>query len=289
MLNHMKQEWKNSFLKEIKRIRTNLRFLPFQLNIPVICFFSTTIFSLVLSPTVVLKAQEADVKLPFEMAREIIIHHKAYSLSYNTSYALPSWVSYKVTKAQVNKEAPFKGKYKKDPLVTVRAADKKDYKNSGYLMAQLVNYLDVLNIETAAEETFYMSNIVPMKLAFHRHIWLGCEDLIRMWVANSDGLYIITGPIIEADAPFPTMGENKISVPNRYYKIVYDEENKKAIGFIFKNGTSSGTLKSYSRSVDEIEKLTGIDFFPELDETTSKNLESAVDYDFWDFELEDNL
>lgn len=234
-------------------------------------------------------AQETDIKLPSEMAREVIVHHKGYSFSYNTSYALPSWVSHKVTKSQVNKDVSFKGKYKEDPQVTIRAANKKDYKNSGYIMAQLVSYLDVLSIDGATEETFYMSNIVPMKLAFHRHIWLKCEDLVRMWVANTDGLYVITGPVIEADAPFPTMGENKISVPNRYYKIVYDEINKKAVGFLFKNGSSSGTMKFYSRSVDEIEKLTGIDFFPELDEVTSKKIESEVDYSYWNFELEDKL
>jgi endonuclease G len=279
----------NNTLSNRKKIRNHSIWLRFYQKFRLIGLYSYISIGLVISQFTDLKAQEADVKLASEMAREVIIHHKAFSLSYNTSYALPSWVSYKVTKSQVNKENPFKGKYKKDPLITFRAADKKDYKNSGYLMAQLVNYLDVLNIEAAAEETFYMSNIVPMKLAFHRHIWLGCENLVRMWVANTEGLYVITGPIIEADAPFPTMGDNKISVPNRYYKIVYDEKSQKAIGFLFKNGTSSGTLKSYSRSIDEIEKLTGIDFLPELDEATSKEVEGKVDYDHWDFELEDNL
>ncbi len=233
--------------------------------------------------------QESDLKMPSEMTREVIIHHKGFSFSYNTSYALPSWVSYKVTKAQVNKEAKVKAKYKEDPKVSVRAANKKDYKNGGYLMAQLVSYLDVMGIDGAEEETFYMSNIVPMKLAFYIHIWLKCEDLIRMWTANTDGLYVITGPVIEADAPFPTMGQNKVSVPSRYYKIVYDEKNKKAVGFVFKNGTSSGTLKSYSKPVDEIEKLTGIDFFPELDGETSQKLETKIDYDFWNFKLEEKL
>lgn len=285
----MKHEWNISFLSMIKRFRKQMTLILPQFRFRFKCSFGSLLIGLALSQTYVLKSQEADVKLPSEMAREITIHHKAFSLSYNTSYALPSWVSYRITKTQVNKELPFKAKYKKDPLIAIRAADKKDYKDSGYLMAQIVNYLDVLNIEGAAEETFYMSNIVPMKLAFHRHIWLGCENLIRMWVANTEGLYIIAGPIIEADAPFPTMGDNKISVPSRYYKIVYDDKNKKAVGFVFKNGTSSGTFKSFSRSVDEIEKLTGIDFFPELDETTSINVESKVDYEFWDFKLEDNL
>jgi endonuclease G, mitochondrial len=248
-----------------------------------------TVCALLVFSMSLLYAQPADIKIPSPMAREVIVHHKGFSLSYNTSYAIPSWVSYKVTKAQVNKEASVKAKYKEDPEISIRAANKKDYKDGGYLMAQLVSYLDVLPIDGAAEETFYMSNIVPMKLAFYNHIWLKSEDLVRMWVADSDGLYVIVGPVIEADAPFPTMGANKVSIPERYYRIVYDEKNKKAVGFVFKNGSSSGSLKSYSKPVDEIEKLTGIDFFPELDEATSKEIENGIDYKFWNFGLEDKL
>lgn len=236
-----------------------------------------------------LKGQETDLILPSEMTRETIIHHKAYSFSYNSSYALPSWVTYKITKSQVNKEVKVKQKYKEDPLVAIRAANLKDYKGGGYLMGQLVSYLDVMQDEDAVKETFYMTNIVPMKLAFYHHIWLKTDDLIRLWVANKEGFYIFTGPVIKADAPFSTMGKNKISIPKRYYKIVFDAKNNKAVGFVFRNGSSSGTLKSYSTSVDEIEELTGIDFLPKLDENVSKEIESKVDYTFWNFELEEEL
>jgi len=236
-----------------------------------------------------LQGQEGDLILPSRMPRETIINHKAYTFSYNSSYALPSWVAYKITKSQVNKDANVKQKYKEDPLVTIRAANTKDYKDGGYLMAQLVSYLDVMQNGDAVEETFYMTNIVPMKLAFYTHIWLKTDDLIRKWVANGDGFYVYTGPVIKADAPFPTMGKNKISIPNRYYKIVYDPQNKQAVAFLFRNGSSSGTLKSYSTTVDEIEELTGVDFLPELSKEESREIESKVDYSFWNFELEEDL
>ncbi|MBN1597112.1 MAG: DNA/RNA non-specific endonuclease [Bacteroidales bacterium] len=232
-----------------------------------------------------LTAQKADVLLPSDMDREQTIHHKGYSLSYNSSYVLPSWVCYKVTKAQVNKDARIKGKYIEDPEVTTRSASKKDYKQGGYVMAQFVSYLDVKQIPGAVDETFYMSNIAPMKLAYYNHIWVKTEDLIRIWSTETDGLYIVCGPVL-TDSPFPTIGDNKVSVPNRYYKVVYDPGNEKAIAFLFKNGTSSGKLKSYTTSVDEIEKITGIDMFHSLDDELEKKIESNYDVDNWNFDIE---
>ena len=231
-----------------------------------------------------LNAQKADIMLPSEMSREQVIHHEGFSLSYNSSYLQPSWVAYKVSKAQVNRDDKVRAKYVRDPQIHTRSADKKDYKQGGYVMAQFVNYLDVKQIPNAVEESFYLSNITPMKLAFHNHIWIKTEDLIRLWTSGISGLYIVTGAIL-ADSPFPAIGDNNVSVPKRYYKAVYDPDNKKAIGFIFKNGTSSGKLNSYVVSIDEIEKETGIDLFPSLDDELENSVESGVNLEDWNFEL----
>jgi endonuclease G len=233
-------------------------------------------------------AQKSDVMLPAEMPREQVIHHNGFSLSYNSSYVLSSWVAYKITNANVDKESNVKAKYQPDTEVSTRSAEKKDYKDDSYLMAQLCSYLDISTIDNAAEESFYMTNIVPMKLAFYQHMWLKTEDLIRLWVNGKEGFYITAGPIT-AEAPFATIGSNKLSVPKNFYKVVYDPINKEAIAFKFKNGVSSGSLKSYSLSVDKLEEITGIDFLPELDDAIESKVEATVNYDFWDFELEDDL
>ena len=230
-----------------------------------------------------LSAQKTDILLPAERAREQVIHHTAFSLSYNSSYVQPSWVAYKVINSQIDREE-VKGKYKPDPQIHTRSADKKDYKQGGYVMAQFVNYLDVAHIPGAVDETFYMSNVTPMKLAYYKYIWLKIEELIRLWSADSDGLYIICGVIL-TDAPFPTIGDNNVSVPSRFFKAVYDAKNKKAIGFIFKNGMSSGKLKSYAVSIDEIEKEADIDLFPSLEDKLEQTIESNTDFSFWNFEL----
>ncbi len=230
------------------------------------------------------RSQQADVMLPPNRDREQTIHHKAFSLSYNSSYLMPSWVAYKVTKSQINADEHVKGKYIADPEVNTRSASKKDYKEGGYLMAQFVNYLDIKQIPDAIDESFYMTNITPMKLAFYNHVWCRTEQLIRLWTAENDGFYVVCGPIL-TEAPFPVIGENNVSVPKRFYKAIYDPKNKKAMGFIFKNSMSTPTLKSFAVSIDDIEKETGIDLFPALDDELEEQIESKLDYSQWNFEV----
>ena len=244
----------------------------------------TLMYLLFLLAPVLVKAQEADVMLPSELNREQVIHHKGFSLSYNSSYVQPSWVSYKVTKAQVNNDEKVKARYIADPQVNTRSASKKDYKKGGYIMAQFVNYLDIKLIPDAVPESFYMTNITPMKLAYYNHIWLKTEELIRLWSAGTEGLYVVSGPIL-ADAPFGTIGDHKVSIPKRFYKVVYDPQNQRAIGFLFKNGMSSGKLYSYAKSIDDIEKETGVDLFPTLEDELESRIEAELDLEKWDFEL----
>ena len=230
-------------------------------------------------------AQNSDILIPSNLKREQVIHHQGFSLSYSSAFVLSSWVSYKVptTTAKLEK---LKGKYVEDPQVSTRSASKKDYKNSGYLMAQIANTRDVIHTEGAKEESFYMTNIVPMKIAFHKHIWTKSENLVRIWAEEYGELLVVAGPILK-EGPFPTIGSGKVSIPKNFFKVVYDSRSGEAIAFKFKNGISSGKLKGFSMSVAKLEELTGIDYFPDMDEEQKKKIKSTVNYDHWDFESVD--
>jgi endonuclease G len=63
-----------------------------------------------------------------------------------------------------------------------------------------------------------------------------------------------------------------------------DLNGERAIGFIFRVNTSSGTLTSYAVTVDEVEKATGIDFFINVQDDMEQRLESTLDLKQWNFE-----
>ncbi|NCB01929.1 MAG: DNA/RNA non-specific endonuclease, partial [Spirochaetia bacterium] len=93
-----------------------------------------------------------------------------------------------------------------------------------------------------------------------------------------------TGPIYDLHTPPLTIGPNNVAVPDAYFKVIldYKEPELKAIAFILKNEGSNSPLHSFAVSVDAVEELTSIDFFPLLEDTIEETLESSFDIDLWD-------
>ena len=78
------------------------------------------------------------------------------------------------------------------------------------------------------------------------------------------------------------MKESRIPIPYAFYKVVLDlTPPMKMIAFVIPNETSKRQLPSFSRSVDSVEKLTGYDFFSNLEDRQEDFLESHSDYTKW--------
>jgi endonuclease G len=240
------------------------------------------VFLFMVSLSLTLPAQEA-YEIASAMPRELPVKHSHYTLSYNEGCELPSWAAYMLTPEMAKAAGTIKEKYSEDPLVSTGSSSTKDYKDAGFVMGQLVPVEDmVFDLKTSAE-TYYMSNIVPQKVGFNKYLWKGLELLIREWAKEGNTLYITAGPVL-ADGPFGTFGENKVAIPTRYYKVILDLNGERAIGFMFRANSSSGALKSYALSVNDIEKITGIDFFINLPDDIEEKLESTLDLSDWNFE-----
>jgi endonuclease G, mitochondrial len=224
------------------------------------------------------------IEHPALKPREEFVQHSFYAFAYIEAYELASWVAYEIKPADFKPNITFKEKYTEDPKVSTGSASMKDYKDAGYVMGQLAPLEDMLYNEKAAAETFYFSNVVPMKPAFQKYTWKKMGDLVREWAKDAGTLYVVTGPVL-ADSPFPTFGPNMVSVPSRFYKVVLDLKNERGIGFVVKNSMSSGSLKPFAMSIDKIEEITGIDFFSNLDDELEESIESEFDLSKWDFDV----
>jgi endonuclease G len=222
-------------------------------------------------------------ELPAPMPREQQVNHTLFSLSYHEGYELASWAAYQLTPEQAGASGTCREKYAEDPMVTTGSSEPKDYKNAGFIMAQLVPVEDLFTSQKAMEESYLMSNVVPQKPAFNKYVWKAIEKLIREWAKEGNTLYIVAGPVL-ADAPFGTFGPNKVSIPVRYYKAVLDVHGERAIGFIFRGNVATGTPRSFAVSVDELEKITGMDFFPQLQDDLEQAVESKFDVRQWNFD-----
>ena len=121
----------------------------------------------------------------------------------------------------------------------------------------------------------------PHLPSFIRGIWVKLEELVRTWADENNSLYIVTAPVLTQG--LPTIGANKVSVPKYYYKVIldYTDPNIKGIGFIMPNQGSREPLQSYAVTIDIVESVTGIDFFPLPPDNQEKAIESKFCIDCW--------
>lgn len=101
-----------------------------------------------------------------------------------------------------------------------------------------------------------MSNMSPQRPQFNRGIWGKLEKQIRRFANREGMIVVVTGPILP-ETPTITIGRSKVTVPEYYYKVVYDlTPPQKMIGFILPNKGSRADLRSFAVTVDRVEELT---------------------------------
>ena len=211
-----------------------------------------------------------------------IIHHTYYTLSYSEANEQAEWVYYQLTPVLINGLASRADNFRPDPLVTTGSAQLSDYKGSGYDRGHLCPAADMKANSTAMSETFYLSNMSPQEPSFNRGIWAKLEADVRNWAMIENRIYIVTGGILTSNKG--KIGIDGVTVPSYYYKVIYDPtEPQKMIALVLPNEGSQQPLQDFVVSVDYVESITGIDFFPELPDTLKDRLESRSDASAWTF------
>jgi len=212
-----------------------------------------------------------------------IIKHKNYILSYSEKFEQAEWVAYELSSNETVGLIKRDDDFRPDPVVKTGSANLKDYKGSGYDRGHLAPAADMGFSAAAMSESFYMSNMSPQKPSFNRGIWKNLETQVRNWAKVYDKIYVVTGGVLKSGLPF--IGENRVAVPEKYYKIIFREKGSHAemIAFLLANMKSEQPLSSFVVSVDEIEKLTGVDFFPQLPDGLENKLEAQRSAQNWDF------
>ena len=212
-----------------------------------------------------------------------IVHHNGYSLSYNEDYEQAEWVAYELKQEHLSNTNFKRPYFEIDEAVKTKAAHWKNYKQSGYDRGHLCPAGDRKQTKEAHDETFLTSNISPQTHSFNSGIWNTLEQKVRFWASKYDGLFVVTGGVLKGE--LKTIGVEDVGVPNYFYKILMDYNNgsSKIIAFLMEHENSSLPLYNFVVSVDTVERLTGIDFFPQLNDDIEETLESSSSYKNWSF------
>jgi len=219
--------------------------------------------------------------LPFSTTNQII-NHTYYTLPYSEQNEQAEWVAYELTKSRVYGEVSRTDNFREDPLIKTGSAILSDYKGSGYDRGHLAPAGDMKFSKTAMSESFYMSNMSPQTPGFNRGIWKKLEGQVRIWAVENEHIYVVTGGILSSK--IGSIG-NGVTIPKYYYKVIldYNEPEIKAIALILPNEKGTKQLDEYIVSIDRVENLTGIDFFPALPDDLENKLEADSDPSKWSF------
>lgn len=212
-----------------------------------------------------------------------IVHHEGYSLSYSEPHEQAEWVAYELKKSHLSNTNFKRPYFEIDKSVKTKAAHWRSYKNSGYDRGHLCPAGDRKHSQFTHDETFLTSNISPQKHEFNAGVWNRLEQKVRYWANRNDGVFVVTGGILQNN--LKTIGDDKVSVPNQFYKIVLDNNNgkTKVLAFLLPHKDSKQPLYEFVTSVDTIENLTGIDFFSELNDDIENKIEASSSYKSWSF------
>ncbi len=212
------------------------------------------------------------------------INNLGYTSSYNTTYGIPNWVAYELTRSEAaSQEAKRSDKFMPDPKVKGRSATNDDYKGSGYDKGHMAPAADMKWSETVMEQSFYFTNICPQVPGLNRGVWKYLEEDIRKWAIRDSALVIVCGPLFTKEQ-VRYIPETHVAIPDAYFKVVcspYTPEPR-GIAFIFPNGKVSKKASEYVVTIDSVEAITGMDFLSKLPDDIENKIEKTSNYTLWE-------
>ena len=225
-----------------------------------------------------------DIELPHidDSIPQQILKRKAYVVSYNRETLQPNWVAWRLTSDHTDGdvERPATA-WHDDKEVPQPRAYYQDYKglsdqgkrwNRGHMCPAGDNKWD----SDAMYESFLMTNACPQNKALNSGVWNQIEIRCRDWAKQYGEIYIVCGPLF-LNQSHDTIGQHRIAVPEAFFKVVacFDEEHPWGIAYICRNNEGFNKKDLYENSISEAERITGITFFPSVNESILQHVKES--------------
>ena len=261
-----------------------VRFLLWGLTAALVCFLLYRVFVNNNTPHLVPMSEGArdslmTVGVPRSMS-DTLVRYDAFDVHFNSERGIANCALYELVNNELYGTVERGNEFMADPSVKGCPLPE-DYAGSGFDRGHLVPAGDLKWNGTAMRQSFLMTNVGPMHKALNEGGWAKLEEKVREWTARDSALLVFTGPVVsDGDT---TLASGRVKAPSAYYKVIMAPcvRPMRVIAFIYPNGHSGGRLRQYAVSVDEVERRTGLDFFPTLPPEEQQCLESPVNLDAW--------
>ncbi len=198
--------------------------------------------------------------------------YRNYSFGWSQKDRVALWVAYPLCKFYTNGSAGRTNAWALDPLLGEDSAAPFGGYAGSYARGHQLPSADRQCSYEANAQTFYGTNMTPQLNAHNEGIWADLEGKVRGWADTSDTTYVVTGVTVSASSEKERDSYgNSVTIPDAYFKAVlkYNKASTfapwTAAAFYLEHRAYSGSIsKSHSMSIDELEEITGIDFFVNL-------------------------
>ena len=224
-----------------------------------------------------------EIPAPLKDRPEQILHRKGYTVSYNNATRNPNWVAWHLTKSHTYGSNQRSGEvFTEDVSVSRPRATDADYYNSRYDRGHMCPAGDNKWDKEAMAQSFLFTNVCPQNHGLNKYEWNDLEMLCRDWAREYGAIDVVCGPVYNGSDQQKTIGKNRVWVPDAFFKVVLCRQGKaKAIGFLYRNEGKKQPMADAVCTVDDVERLTGLDFFPELDDATENRIEATATLSDW--------
>ena len=259
-------------------------------NLSLVAFFITC--SLFFCCCVIANSEESSSKKPqkFGNLEKVIasnsqpsqlVDYEGFSLSFNKKMHVPNWVVWELTGEEVAGTYPRKDNFRGDDNVA-GSAEKWDYSYSGYDRGHMAPAGDLKWSKKAMDESFYMTNMCPQAKSLNTGAWKRLEEKCRQWATIDGAIIIVCGPVL-TDPINEYIGDSRVAVPQRFFKVILSPyvDEPRGIGFIMPNSKVPGGMQAAAVSIDEVERVTGLDFFSSLPDEIENKVESQCKFHYW--------
>ena len=218
---------------------------------------------------------------PLSNISEQLIEKSFFIVSYNRDTKCPNWVAWHLTAEHTDGPIGRLSNFYEDEDVPEPRATLADYRKSGWSRGHMCPAGDNKWDEQAMYESFALTNVCPQSASLNSGLWNSIEIDCRKWAKKYGDVYIVCGPIF-LNKEHETICENKVAVPEAFFKVVLCLTGKpKAFGFIVRNTEGNMKKDVYYNSVDQVERITGIDFSPALPDDIENKVEAEANINDW--------
>lgn len=228
-----------------------------------------------------------------------------YTVCFDPKHRASLWVAYPLHTSHTTGSATRKDYFGYDPSVSTSYQANLSRSYTGrYDRGHQIPAADRKCTQTMMDQTFYATNMTPQASNFNQHLWGYLEGYVR-GMACADTLYVVTGAWFDGNRDSSVASTttdasgNVCPIPTDYFKLllrttagntkkrvqdITDASELKAIGFWLSHRDSGSdiSIKSeYCMSISDIERITGFEFFPMIDESIAQQVKSQCNPSAW--------